>query len=148
MAYYGEIFTLTLTTPRILLSTGFSVEIVPSVGSVATLLWQCLVFAHPVTPNRVLLPSEPKHRQTVIYSACDPFNKMNYRSEARKYTRVIYIASNSAKRSYWIKLCSIFSCFAVQTSELQMGLWSKYSYNFIPVLVFLILCYYIVGIAF
>jgi hypothetical protein len=77
----------------------FSAETVPSAGSsLVILLWYCLV--QPVKPNRVLLPSEAKRRQTVIYSACDPFNKMNYRSEARKYTHVIYTASNSAKRSH------------------------------------------------
>jgi len=70
---------------------------------------------------------------------------MNYRSEARKYTHVIYTASNSAKRSYWIKLCSIFSCFSMQTSELQMGLYNKDSYNFIPIV--LILSYSVVGIS-
>jgi len=70
---------------------------------------------------------------------------MNYRSEARKYTHVIYTASNSAKHSYWIKLRSIFSCFSVQTSELQMGFCNKDSYNFIHMI--LILCYSIVGVS-
>lgn len=132
-----------LHIPGYLFLSGFSAETVPSERSLAILLWYCLV--HPVKPNRLLLPSEPKRRQTVIYSACDPFNKMNYRSEARKYTHVIYTASNSAKHSYWIKPCSIFSYFSLQTSELQMGLYNKDSYNFIHMV--LTLCYSMVGVS-